>query len=142
MLKTAFCTLSSRESSIELIMRDRNDWSRDSDGWISLMDVMIIFICRTMSSTMFAVSACSFCGASFRIMASVVERHWFMLSTVPVQQLENLYSVMNIGFYQNHLGISLRFLALLLAGSIIRQSRLGICVLLTGGRRETERGVS
>lgn len=68
---------------MELVINTRSDWSRVSELWTSLMEPMILFTCATITSTTAAVSVCSFWGASFRRMASVVERHWFMLSAEP-----------------------------------------------------------
>jgi len=82
-LKTAFWTRSSRDRSIELPISPRRDWSLASELCASLIEHRMLFTWATTVSTTSAVSLWSFCGASFRRMARVVERHWFMLSVEP-----------------------------------------------------------
>ena len=43
----------------------------------------MLFTWAIMASMTAVVSACNFWGASFRRIASVDERHWFMLSAEP-----------------------------------------------------------
>lgn len=75
MLKTAFCTRRRRERSIELFISARREASRASEGWMSLIEVMILFIWWMSESTILEVKEARFWEASLRRMARVAERH-------------------------------------------------------------------